>query len=143
MLAVTPHVSAGTRARSLLGGGVEPKGAHQQLLSPSQILCVSTLHLTTSPATRCKSLIKVSEAHSTFIPTPGSPRTTPPRALSRVPLPLGLCEKNIPEQFQSYYSPFITATTVICITRCDKRSTNPYPCVHGTCTVTHSGPQCE
>ncbi|GAB0201240.1 flocculation protein FLO11-like [Grus japonensis] len=54
-----------------------------------------------------------------------------------------LCEKNIPEQFQSYYSPFITATTVICITRCDKRSTNPYPCVHGTCTVTRSGPQCE
>ncbi|KAM6225759.1 mucin-3A-like [Spheniscus humboldti] len=54
-----------------------------------------------------------------------------------------LCDSYIPEDFKSYYSPLVTATGVVCITRCDKQSADPYPCVHGTCVVPRSGPQCE
>ncbi|XP_074936648.1 mucin-3A-like [Phalacrocorax aristotelis] len=54
-----------------------------------------------------------------------------------------VCDSHIPEDFKTYFSPLVTATGVLCITRCDKRSADPYPCVHGTCVVARSGPQCE
>ncbi|KAM4754589.1 mucin-3A-like [Cyanocitta cristata] len=54
-----------------------------------------------------------------------------------------LCDAHIQEGFGSYYTPYLTDTGVICITRCDARSADPLPCVHGSCSVGRLGPQCE
>ncbi|XP_048149231.1 mucin-3B-like [Corvus hawaiiensis] len=54
-----------------------------------------------------------------------------------------LCDAYIQEGFSSYYTPHLTDTGVICITRCDARSADPLPCVHGSCSVGRLGPQCE
>lgn len=54
-----------------------------------------------------------------------------------------LCDRHIQEDFRSYYSPHLTATGVICITRCDPRHADVLPCVHGSCSVDQAGPQCE
>lgn len=81
MPAVTPHVSVGTRGRSLLGegGGFKPEDAHQQLLSPSQVLSVSTLRSPTSPAIAWKRLNQVSEPSGRSSPPQGPSIHVPAR----------------------------------------------------------------
>lgn len=81
MQAVTPHASVGTRPRSLLGGGVgfKPEDAHQQMLSPSQVLSVSTLRSPTSPAIACKRLNQVSEPTRRSSPPQGPSIHVPAR----------------------------------------------------------------
>ncbi|XP_014811615.1 PREDICTED: mucin-3B-like [Calidris pugnax] len=54
-----------------------------------------------------------------------------------------LCRAFVGQELRDYYTPLVTSTGVVCITRCDKRAQDPYTCVHGRCTVTRSGPQCE
>ncbi|XP_068780124.1 mucin-3A-like [Struthio camelus] len=54
-----------------------------------------------------------------------------------------LCIGQVPEAFQEYYSPAVTKVGVLCVTRCDKRSADPYTCTYGTCVVKHRGPLCE
>ena len=77
-------------------------------------------------------------------------RSSPPQEpsnhvpTSHVPPPLGLCSVVVQEEaFRPYYTPVLTSTGVICVTRCSKQSDDPYPCVHGTCSVVNTGPQCE
>ncbi|OPJ90003.1 hypothetical protein AV530_007146 [Patagioenas fasciata monilis] len=54
-----------------------------------------------------------------------------------------VCTRYIPAAYQSFYFPVVTITGVICITNCDSRAADPYPCVHGTCSVSREGPQCQ
>ncbi|KAM9515660.1 mucin-3A-like [Guaruba guarouba] len=44
--------------------------------------------------------------------------------------------------YSSFYSPLLTATGILCITKCDQRATDPFPCVFGTCKVLEQGPEC-
>ncbi|XP_062496215.1 mucin-3A-like [Pezoporus occidentalis] len=53
-----------------------------------------------------------------------------------------VCESLNLNNFSSFYSPLLTATGVICITRCDQRTTDPLPCIFGTCKVLKEGPEC-
>lgn len=71
------------------------------------------------------------------------PPSGAPQNLSPAPPPSGLCDAHIQEEFRSYYTPYLTDTGIICITRCDARSPNPLPCVHGSCSVDRVGPQCK
>lgn len=53
-----------------------------------------------------------------------------------------VCDSLNMNSFSSFYSPLLTATGVVCITRCDQRTTDPLPCVFGTCKVLEQGPKC-
>ncbi|RMC22648.1 hypothetical protein DUI87_00343 [Hirundo rustica rustica] len=54
-----------------------------------------------------------------------------------------LCDAFIQEEFRAYYTPLLTSAGVVCITRCDRRHGDALPCVHGSCSVASTGPQCQ
>uniref|UniRef100_A0A674HNC5 EGF-like domain-containing protein n=1 Tax=Taeniopygia guttata TaxID=59729 RepID=A0A674HNC5_TAEGU len=66
-----------------------------------------------------------------------------PQNLRSASPPSGVCDSYIQEEFRVFYTPYLTKVGVICITRCDSRHADPLPCVHGRCSVSRAGPQCE
>ncbi|XP_023804221.1 mucin-3B-like [Cyanistes caeruleus] len=59
------------------------------------------------------------------------------------PLEEGLCDTYVQEGFQTFYRPSLTDTGIVCVTPCDARHAHPLPCVHGSCSVSRAGPQCQ
>ncbi|XP_033928145.1 mucin-3B-like [Melopsittacus undulatus] len=53
-----------------------------------------------------------------------------------------ICDSLSLMNFSSYYSPLLTTTGIICISRCDQRASDPLPCVFGTCKLLQGGPKC-
>lgn len=66
-----------------------------------------------------------------------------PQNLRPASPPSGVCDTYIQKEFRVYYTPYLTKVGVICITRCDSRHADPLPCVHGRCSVSQAGLQCE
>ncbi|XP_056366327.1 mucin-3B-like [Oenanthe melanoleuca] len=54
-----------------------------------------------------------------------------------------VCHSQIQENFRDFYVPYLTAAGVVCITRCDARHADRWPCGYGSCSVGERGPRCQ